>query len=110
MPFMQPQVYETDYIYIDGPFGGEVIPCDVADCDVSQWPAQNGSENDRSIPPDLRDYCENTWAYEIERKHGWVARMSASGYMDATDWSGHASEKAARKYLTDMYGDDGDDE
>ena len=31
MAFMQPEVYETDYLEIDGPMGGEVIPCNVVD-------------------------------------------------------------------------------
>lgn len=109
MAFMQPQVYETDYLEIDGPIGGEIVPCDVDNFDVpeiAQWPKQGDCEDDRSIPGPLALYCENTWAYSIERKHGWLARMSAPGYMDATDWSAHDSEAAAREYLQKTYIDE----
>jgi len=109
MPFMEPQIYESDYIEIDGPMGTEIVPCDVDNFDVpeiKEWPKQGGSEDDRAIPGPLALYCENKWAYTIEHKHGFVARMSASGYMDATDWTAHESEEAACKYLDEMYGEE----
>jgi hypothetical protein len=106
MAFMEPQVYETDYLVIDGPYGGEIIPCDVADYDPSQWPKQGDCEDDRSIPPEIRDYCENKWAYTIEREHGWVGRMSAPGYTDATSWISGATEKEVREELANRYGDE----
>ena len=38
---------------------------------------------------------------------GWYSRLSASGYLDCTDWSGpYASEDEADEALNDMY--DGD--
>lgn len=104
--FMQPDVYETDYLYVDGPYGGEIIPCDVVDYDPSQWPKQGDCEDDRTVPAELRDYCQNKWAYEIVRKHGWVGRMSAPGYLDCTDWIGGESEREVRDQLADMYGDE----
>ena len=42
----------------------------------------------------------------LERKTGWLARMSAPGYMDCTNWTVHDSEEAAKEYLEEMYGDD----
>ena len=40
-------------------------------------------------------------------KAGWFGRLSASGYMDSTDWAGpFASEKACEDYLQEMYGED----
>jgi len=109
MAFMQPQIYETDYIEIDGPYGVEVVPCDVDNFDVpeiKQWPKQGDCEDDKTVPSPLALYCENKWAYTIERKHGFVARMSAPGYTDCTEWSAHKTKKAAREFLDEMYGED----
>lgn len=39
----------------------------------------------------------------------WLARLSAPGYMDCTDWSIHLTERAAAEYLIDTY-DDGEPE
>ena len=55
--------------------------------------------------------------YEIEREHyqllkdkrwrkepGWYGRLSASGYLDCTEWSGpYSSEQEADEALNDMY-------
>lgn len=120
MAFMQPQIYESDYIEIDGPIGGEIIPCDVVDfqpctCGFATAPTASAHEHHdscetkrtyrRDVPSALRDYCENRVMWSIERKHGHVARMSAPGYMDATPWSAHETAEAARKHLDEMYGD-----
>lgn len=38
---------------------------------------------------------------------GWYARLSAPGYMDATEWSGpFGTEDEALEALYEMYGDD----
>ena len=106
MPFMQPQVYETDYMEVDGPMGTEIVPCDVDNFDVPEivnFPKQGDSEDNRAIPGPLALYCENTWAWTIERKHGWVGRLSAPGYMDRTDWCAFETEKGVRDYLTATY-------
>jgi len=36
----------------------------------------------------------------------WGARMSASGYLDATDWTLHDSRRSAMQYLRETYDDD----
>lgn len=44
---------------------------------------------------------------EIELQKGWWGRMSAPGYLDATDWMGpYESEEALLTELQDMYGYD----
>lgn len=109
MGFMEPEVYETDYLEIDGPAGTEIIPCDVADYHPTEA-MRDGSATDRfEIPSELADYCENRRAWSIERKHGWVGRMSAPGYMDATPWGASPTKEGMRAQLAMMYeGDDGD--
>lgn len=51
--------------------------------------------------------------YDIERedieviKGAWMARLSAPGYLDCTEWTGpFETEAEARAYLSDTYGDD----
>lgn len=105
MGFMKPQYYETDYIEIDGPRGGEIIPCDVVD--FKPLASMGGGVNKRfPIPTTLREYCENREAWSIERKHGWVGRMSAPGYLDCTPWESADSEEEIAKQLADNYGDE----
>lgn len=42
----------------------------------------------------------------IEIRHGFGARLSAPGYMDATEWAVFATEDEAKDYLVETYGDD----
>ncbi len=38
------------------------------------------------------------------KRRGWFGRLSASGYLDCTDWSGpFDSEKEAKEFLSDLY-------
>lgn len=57
----------------------------------------------------LREYVDGTIddADPVFHRHVWLARLSASGYIDCTDWSIHTSEAEAESYLVDTY-DDGD--
>ena len=55
----------------------------------------------------LVDLAQAREAGIYDVKKGWFARLSAPGYMDATDWSGpFNSEKEAKQYLIDTYGED----
>jgi len=74
------------------------IPCDAV-----------GSEHEH-----LADYVEGTVDRDdegqiiAERRTGvWIARLSAPGYMDCTEWSVHDSLRAAEGYLVELY-DDGE--
>lgn len=107
MGFMVPDVYETDYLEIDGPAGMEIVPCDVADLNMDKERARALEYmNERPIPHEIADYCENRTCYTIERKHGWVGRMSAPGYLDATAWMSGASAREVRASLANLYSDD----
>jgi hypothetical protein len=39
----------------------------------------------------------------LETKEGWGARLSASGFMDSTDWCVYDTEAEAREDLAAMY-------
>ena len=43
---------------------------------------------------------------DVRKVTGFGARLSASGYLDATDWTVYATEDDAIVALVDMYGDD----
>jgi hypothetical protein len=117
MSFMQPEVYESDYLYVDGPWGGEVIPCDVVDYTPTEgvwfdhlltrssepgWTSDPPEQTD--IPPELKDYCNNKTAWSIARQHGWVGRMQAPGYLDCTDWESADSEAELVEQLKEYHG------
>jgi hypothetical protein len=94
--FMKPQVYEDFYFEIDTTCGLEIVPSDVigrtCGTDVSAF----------------LDYIEGKPLDSdatIECKHGWLARLSASGYLDCTDWTAHKTEREAKQYLLEMYGE-----
>jgi hypothetical protein len=106
MGFMRPVVYETDYLDIDGPMGCEVIPCDVADYRPTKEQSEGAATDRFEIPSEIAMYCENTRAHSIERKHGWVGRYSAPGYMDCTSWTSGESEAEVRAELDRLYGDE----
>lgn len=109
MPFMKQCIYKMHYYEVDGPNGTDIVPGDVDNFDVPEirdFPKREDCEDDRAIPGPLAMYCENTWAWTIERKTGFVGRMSAPGYMDCTSWVAGATEDAVKAQLDSLYGDE----
>ena len=120
MSFMQPVVYETDYLIVEGPSCTECIPADVTafepgpemhqEAEVTEsdppgrWVSVCFPRGSYPVPPELADYCENRTCYSIEKGHGWVGRMSAPGYLDCTDWVWGESEKAVTEELQEYHG------
>ena len=46
-----------------------------------------------------------------KKRRGWFARLSAPGYLDATEWTGpFKTAEEADGYLDEMYGDESDTE
>lgn len=96
MPHMQPQVEYAEYFEVETSVGTEIVPADVV----------NRTTETVSVEL-LLDYLEgkpNDPEAECERKMGWLARLSAPGYLDCTDWSAHATEQEANDYLVEQYG------
>lgn len=97
MSYMKPEIFEDSYYEVDTNSGTEIIPCSVVGCyNVCRQ---------RSLEDYLEGQPYDNGMTKAYPKHGWVARMSAPGYTDCTDWTAHRSEEAARDYLDDMYGD-----
>lgn len=103
MSFMQPQIEFGQYFAVETNQGTFIVPADVI-----------GSN--KSIAAGVfTDYVEGTIPDDdelIEIKEGWLARLSAPGYMDCTDWSVFDTEEEAVQGLKDLYEDDdeGEDE
>lgn len=95
--FMQPHVERGSYFAIETTCGTEVVPADLIGRTV-------GTHVEA-----FANYIEGKPLDEdevIECKDGWLARMSAPGYLDCTSWSAFASEAQAMAYLIEMYGNE----
>lgn len=101
MSFMQREIYAGDYFRVNTSHGTEFVPADVV-----------GNKPDNVHVSELRDYLSGKPDDEdetIEVETGWLARMSAPGYLDCTDWGAYETEQDAEDALTEMFGDDEDD-
>ena len=95
--FMQPQVQFDHYYEVDTTHSTEIVPCDVLGQQLGTITARL-----------LTDYCEGRICEPDDKLHprtGWLARMSADGYMDCTAWCDFPTELEAWQYLATMYGD-----
>lgn len=90
--FMKPMVNKGKYWEVETTHGIFIVPEDVAGGDA--------------VKDDLVQYVEGDITGEPELKDGWYGRMSADGYLDATDWIAGNSEEDVRQELDDMYGED----
>lgn len=94
--FMQPVIEQSEYFSVETSIGTEIIPADLI-----------GLEN--CTDGELREYLEgapvspNGVAYRIS---GYVARMTAPGYMACTEWRAFDTEQNAREYLVSIYGEE----
>ena len=95
--FMQPEVIRGYYYEVDTMDGIYCVPADVvglANMDECTW-------------RHLQDYVDSSsdpekWTIAV--KHGYLARYSAPGYMDCTDWIAGTNKLALLRELTELYG------
>ena len=92
--FMVPQYDQGIFWEIESKYGeGTLVPGDLVGSDPSL--------------EDFKDYIEGDPA-SFERVEGWFARLSAPGYMDATEWSGpFDTEKDSREDIEKCWEVDG---
>jgi len=91
---MQPVIEHGDYFAVETTAGTEIVPASLAYAP--------------KCADDMRDYIEGEPLdidAPVERLTGYLARMTAPGYMDCTDWTAHASESDAQTYLMETYGE-----
>ncbi len=94
--FMQPEIYFGSYFEVETVLGTEIVPGDVT------------SRTASTIAEYFADYVEGRILdpdADAEYKHGWLARMSAPGYLDCTPWGAFETEQEAMDYLVEMYAD-----
>lgn len=93
--FMKPQIEQTHYFRLVTNLGAEIIRAE----DVVTQPMPVVAEV-------LERYVEGMISNPreiVECREGWIARMSASGYCDCTDWCEYPSEGAAIRALIENY-------
>jgi hypothetical protein len=91
MAFMQPEYAKGKFLDVEDSHGDSwLIPSDVV-----------GANFDLS---DLDDFTGSGEAVGYEVRSGYFAHLSASGYMDQTEWSGpFSSLKKAKQHIEDMW-------
>ena len=85
MAFMTPQYEENEWVYFEGEFGETLV-----------------------VPAEYKDDGHIVVGEIVATRKGIGARLSASGYLDCTDWTIHDTEKEAREFIRETY--DVDDE
>jgi hypothetical protein len=98
MSFMQRQVIEADYFEVETTQGCWIIPRDV----ISDAPIGCA---DIELFINFVEGDPITDEPFVEVQHGWIARMSAPGFLDCTEWAAFKTEKEANDYLDEFYGD-----
>ena len=87
--FMEPQIVKDQWVEVDGSEGGSLIPAELT--------------GGLTTPTALADYYVGE-IYEAELVTGWAARLSAPGYMDATEWMGlYDTPEEAAAALVEAY-------
>ncbi len=105
--FMQPEVVEGDWYEIDGAEGTVFLPIDILGTipAVEDYLNRDDDEITDDVARALSEFVMGE-VWTIEKRHGFGARLSAPGYLDATDWSVYDTEEEARADLEQMYGDE----
>ena len=91
--FMKPQIFKTHYWEVDGDSGTTIVPVDVCDADPKM-------DNAAQIKL-MSSYYEGFEISNMERKNGWLYRLSAPGYMDATEYEAFPSYREALEHALD---------
>jgi hypothetical protein len=112
--FMMPEILRDAMWEVDTEDGRELVPVDLVGDEDSH-------DVGRPTVEALRPYCEAEPREDedepngvsgialAERIEGWFARLSASGYMDRTDWNGpYETRTEAEDALIDAYVDPDD--
>jgi hypothetical protein len=99
MAFMQPVTEHMVMYHVETTMGVEYVPESVCGDIMNEPDAGRAS---------LAEFCEGDVYRDafffVERKEGWYGRLSASGYLDCTEWDGpHATAQDAIDAVCEMY-------
>lgn len=96
MAFMKPVAEHFAAYIVDTDHGVEIVPesvCGTIKIEDNE-PCDNG----------LEAYIEVSHIFDVERRQGWFARLSADGYLDCTSWNGpHETKALALAAVKEMY-------
>lgn len=92
MRFMVQEVYHGAAYVVETTHGTEIVPAEYSLADP-----------DSIDEEDLAGYCEGR-IEGFSYRRGWLARMTAPGYLDSTDWTLHETQAEAIVYLHKTYG------
>lgn len=86
--FLKPQITFDTFISVDTNNGGYLFPSDLIGKDL----LDRIQDEDAILSPDeqkeLLQYTCGFTFFSAEVRTGYFSRLSASGYMDCTDWNG----------------------
>jgi len=91
--FMQPVVQFGEWYELETEMGTEVVPGDLV----------GSVDPDDDVMELFGDYIEGDDIYEVQLTKGYGARLSAPGYLDATEWTVFDTEQEAWDFLEEMY-------
>lgn len=102
--FMKPEVFQSEYVEIDGEHGTIFIP--ISDISVSLDAGEESEYEDLS-QDDMESVAQayqnhfagNAEPYSVAVRSGFMYRLSALGYMDCTEYSASDSEEEALQEL-----------
>ena len=103
MSFMPPTIESTSYWEVETENGTDFVPCDVWDCD-DVWDDANDCLRP-SVVESIANYVEGSDIQSMQRQTGFIGRLSAPGYLDATDWVSGESVVDVGQQLLSMHGD-----
>jgi len=102
--FMKPELFHGEYVEIDGDNGSIIVPIEHITISL-----QNGAESEYEdlSEDDMENVAQayqnhfagNAEVYDVAVKTGYIHRLSASGYMDCTDYFASETEEEAIQEL-----------
>ena len=113
MAFMERQITgKIQWVEMDGNDGITFIPAaDVPEI-LEALAIEDDEDRENALEEACGDYYSGTRldAASVTTREGYGARLIAPGYMDRTEWTVYDTEQEAEDGLTEMYGDEDEDE
>ena len=105
--FMKPELFHGEYVEIDGDNGSIIVPIEhitISLQDGAESEYEDLSEDDMENVAQAyqNHFAGNAEVYDVAVKTGYIHRLSASGYMDCTEYSASDSEEEALQELLAM--------